>query len=942
MKKLTKKGTIHKIIVLIIIVLLLNFVAPTYSRANFGGVLMGPLIDFISGVGDVVMSALQFFMYDGNISLSGVASGAANTALTIINPFDSFLLERKSDQFEEKLAEYDADVTQDDLDKNDGNADITIDSSQFDKGWFSWLPGTWADKDYGIPIIKYTPEKIFSNQVPALDVNFISPRDWTDIKDESGNQKYENAELMNERSVTQALHSTIANWYVALRNLALVALLSVLLYVGIRMVLSSTASDKAKYKQMIMDWIIAICILMFLHYAMTLILTITQMVTEGVDSGTEIIVQVKDEEQGDFMFKTDLTGLCRFQVQYADLGARLIYLIFYIALVIYTLVFTWEYVKRAIIMAFLTLMAPLVAITYPIDKIGDGKAQAFGIWIREYVFNAILQPFHLIIYTIFLGAASEIATKNPIYAILFLAFIVPSEKLLRKMFGFEKSNTAGAMGAAAGMFGGAAVFKALSNTMGKRRGGSSGGAGSGKVRTKTPIKDNNEIGKDFSAFTSRSSNGGNLSSNVNYSNSLDGSKDDDMHLPSNSLPYESGQEDNLSYNDMYINPNAYMSRQARESELQNNKSNIKDPLIYSERGIQPPLGPVPGQYPSNANAIQGQFPRTANGGIQSRNSYGGQNYAGIDNPTIRNGIHTIDRNPGMREQGLRASAGRTPETTQIPVPQRDIRGIAKLGETAKKVGKGVKGAAKDGVRYTGRKLKHRFASVEGWQENAKFAARTAVRGVSAATMGAVGLGIGIAGGDLDDVLKYGAAGAALGGSVLGSKIIDKGGKVAHSANLSFQEGYYGSANAAAMARQTRQFNNNEDNREFFGTEFNVKGKELDTIMGRASELYNQGITDNKEIKQTIKLEDSIKKELKDSDMSEEERRTLAKQQAITIARISGDFDREKLMLNEDYQKSSYKRLESGIKKSQPDISKKDLKVQADQMMKLLRKYKKID
>ena len=118
-------------------------------------------------------------------------------------------------------------------------------------------------------------------------------------------------------------------------------------------------------------------------------------------------------------------------------------------------------------MAFLTLVAPLISITYPIDKISDGKAQAFNIWLREFIFNALLQPFHLLIYTIFLGSSIEIATENPIFAILFLAFISPAEKLLRKMFGFDKSETTGGLNTAASLLGGAAVLKTAGNLAGR-------------------------------------------------------------------------------------------------------------------------------------------------------------------------------------------------------------------------------------------------------------------------------------------------------------------------------------------------------------------------------------------------------------------------------------------------------------------------------------------
>ncbi|MCI8621846.1 MAG: hypothetical protein HFJ50_09405 [Clostridia bacterium] len=56
------------------------------------------------------------------------------------------------------------------------------------------------------------------------------------------------------------------------------------------------------------------------------------------------------------------------------------YLIIYIALITFTAVFTIRYIKRFIYIAFLTLMAPVVALTYPLDKIKDRKSTSM-----EYV-----------------------------------------------------------------------------------------------------------------------------------------------------------------------------------------------------------------------------------------------------------------------------------------------------------------------------------------------------------------------------------------------------------------------------------------------------------------------------------------------------------------------------------------------------------------------------
>ena len=50
------------------------------------------------------------------------------------------------------------------------------------------------------------------------------------------------------------------------------------------------------------------------------------------------------------------------------------YLFIYIVLIVFTGMFAIRYMKRVIYIAFLTLMAPMVALTYPLDKIKDRKS----------------------------------------------------------------------------------------------------------------------------------------------------------------------------------------------------------------------------------------------------------------------------------------------------------------------------------------------------------------------------------------------------------------------------------------------------------------------------------------------------------------------------------------------------------------------------------------
>ena len=117
------------------------------------------------------------------------------------------------------------------------------------------------------------------------------------------------------------------------------------------------------------------------------------------------------------------------------------YNVIYVVLVIYTIIFCFTYLKRVIYMAFLTIIAPLVAITYPIDKMNDGKAQAFDMWFKEYLFNLLIQPMHLILYTVLVGSAMDFASQNIFYVVVALGFFMPAEKLLRSFFGFGKAQT---------------------------------------------------------------------------------------------------------------------------------------------------------------------------------------------------------------------------------------------------------------------------------------------------------------------------------------------------------------------------------------------------------------------------------------------------------------------------------------------------------------------
>lgn len=89
--------------------------------------------------------------------------------------------------------------------------------------------------------------------------------------------------------------------------------------------------------------------------------------------------------------------------------------------------------------------------------------------------NAIIQPIHLLLYTALVGSSIALAVKNPIYAIVAIAFMIPAEKFIKKMFGINSETTAG-MGAFAS---GALAMTGLQKLagMGKKLPTKAGGAG---------------------------------------------------------------------------------------------------------------------------------------------------------------------------------------------------------------------------------------------------------------------------------------------------------------------------------------------------------------------------------------------------------------------------------------------------------------------------------
>ncbi len=507
MKFLTRKESVaRKILIILLVALILIFaVTPNYSsvqatevieqedlpdegRNNIMTSLLKQIIQIIAAVGDIAMGVLNYFM----LGADGITSAMLSDENANINNPDSWLYVDPNDPKPE-LNE----APEEEIDFQYGEG--VINTSEF----FSWILG----ENFDIPNFLYSPEAIFSNNIAALDVNFLNPNTYTSVSETDSAQEA-------AHSAGEMLRQTISDWYISFRNIAIVGLLSVLVYLGIRILISSTAVDKAKYKESLRSWVVALCLVFFIHFIMSGLLMITDKFTDlfSKSANSGITIQVASDssraQNGNIYFRTNLIGFARFNAQSTDMYNTAAYTIIYIALVIYTYVFTFMYFKRFLYMAFFTMIAPLVALTYPIDKAGDGQAQAFNLWFKEYTMNLILQPVHLILYVALVSSAMDLVKQNIIYALVAIAFLIPAEKFIKKMFGMDKADSPSGFGSFAAGAATMTGLKQVASFLGGGKDKKSGGSNS-NTSTTTDRNSSNRVRTQERGFLESFNNGNN-------------------------------------------------------------------------------------------------------------------------------------------------------------------------------------------------------------------------------------------------------------------------------------------------------------------------------------------------------------------------------------------------------------------------------------------------
>lgn len=246
-------------------------------------------------------------------------------------------------------------------------------------------------------------------------------------------------------NVVLILKEAIATWYYIIRVISMAIMLIVLIFIGIKMAISSVASDRAFYKRMIMDWVAGMVLVFGIHYVMIFILELNETLISMVSKTAEAIYEAEPSEYGGLEQKSktneDIEVSIFETVRTRAYDVKLINgttgMIMYAYLVYYAYKFTFIYFKRYLTVGILTMMAPAVSVSYALNKVLSGKTKIFSTWLKEYFFNVILQTIHAIIYVTFVLNALKLSLNSisgMLLAFLLLNFMSKADKIFRKIF----------------------------------------------------------------------------------------------------------------------------------------------------------------------------------------------------------------------------------------------------------------------------------------------------------------------------------------------------------------------------------------------------------------------------------------------------------------------------------------------------------------------------
>lgn len=274
-------------------------------------------------------------------------------------------------------------------------------------------------------------------KVGGTSVNFFTIEDTVFGKIDLFDADYFLVDQGNNK-INKAIKESVAMFYYILRTISLVIGVLTLVYVGIRMALSTVASEMAKYKDMLKDWLVSMIMIFLMPYIIGFINLIA-------NSMTNVFAMVSSTRGFEKSIIWQSLNILNISTGWTYVAVILMYIV----ITFYQVKFFLMYFYRLLAMGFLIVISPLITILYSTTKTKisgkGGRSLVFDSWLREYSINAFLQPLHAAIYLFFIASANEIFKVAPLLAVIFFGMLSKAESIVKNIMGMTKTRSINGM-----------------------------------------------------------------------------------------------------------------------------------------------------------------------------------------------------------------------------------------------------------------------------------------------------------------------------------------------------------------------------------------------------------------------------------------------------------------------------------------------------------------
>lgn len=329
----------------------------------------------------------------------------------------------------------------------------------------SFVDGFFSPNATSASGARLTVESIFFNQVPILDANFFNfetaggyslrlKKEENSAIDnilQNGSNQDDSEQTeetpIDKENVVYQLRKNLATWYVLVRNLSIAVMLFILLYLGIRLAITSSSEKKANYKKLLVSWCIGLCVVFFIHLFMYMVFQINDILVGICDGWSK---SAAHEEVSELLQKSasnqelNLYDAIRIKAYAFNWREGVPGTIIYIFLIYLLFRFLVIYLKRYFTIYILAISGSFMGVKYALEGIAGKKTGSLNKWLKDFSFNVLLQTVHAFLYVLFMAVALSVSQESlagAVVGLVILNFMLKSDKIIVKIFGLDKAGS---------------------------------------------------------------------------------------------------------------------------------------------------------------------------------------------------------------------------------------------------------------------------------------------------------------------------------------------------------------------------------------------------------------------------------------------------------------------------------------------------------------------